>query len=79
MVFNPDMVNPSDATSQIQIAMKNVANNFVFYFSISIDFDSILLDGVALDVNSFASAWKSLNEAGESSAVVKGKLNLLST
>jgi hypothetical protein len=72
LIFNAQFVNPQDTSSQIQAAMKNLATNSVFYFVIPVEFESLFASGSALDVNSFASSWKSLDESAETSVVLKG-------
>jgi hypothetical protein len=72
--LNPEMINSTDASTQIQMAMKNVSANFIFYFSLSVEFELLLADDVLTDVNAYASAWKSMNESLESSVVIKGML-----
>jgi hypothetical protein len=68
---NPQMINPADASLQLQAAVKNVTANVVFYFVIPFDFDAVLTSN-SIDVNGFASAWKSLDESNEASVVIKG-------
>ncbi len=65
------MINPADTSLQLQAAVKNVTANVVFYFVIPFDFDAVLTSN-SIDVNGFASAWKSLDESNEASVVIKG-------
>lgn len=70
------MANPQDTTLQVQAAIKNLANNTVFYFVIPIDFEVLLQQSPAPDVNSFAGQWKSLDENSEASVVIKGEYSI---
>jgi AP-1 complex subunit beta-1 len=71
--INPQLVNNQDGGQQIQAAMKNLATNSVFYFVVPVEFDIILSsDANGIDVNTFASQWKSSDESLESSVVIKG-------
>lgn len=70
--LNPEMINSSESSAQIQMAMKNVSANLIFYFSLSVEFELLLVDDAVTDVNAYASAWKSMSETLESSVVLKG-------
>jgi hypothetical protein len=67
------MVNPSETTPQLQAAIKNFATNSVFYFVLPLDIDCLLVAST-VDVNSFASSWKSFDETSEVSVVLKGTI-----
>jgi hypothetical protein len=56
----------------IQAAIKNLATNAVFYFAIPVSMEAVFTAGGAMDVNSLAAAWKSIEESNEVSAVVNG-------
>ncbi len=73
LTINPAMINVQDTSLQVQAAIKNMANNTVFYFVIPIDVEALLQSAPAIDVNTFAGSWKSLDENSEVSVVIKGK------
>lgn len=67
------MVNAQDTSLNVQAAIKNLATNAVFYFVIPVDLDALFQSGASLDVNSYASTWKSMDESTEVSIVIKGE------
>lgn len=71
LTLNPQMVNAQDTSLSVQAAIKNLATNAVFYFVIPVDLDALFQSGASLDVNSYASTWKSLDESSEVSIVIK--------
>jgi len=73
MVVNPQLVNPQDTAPHIQAAIKNTATGTVFYFTVPINLEAVLVSGVALDVQTYVSSWKSIDDSLEVSAIVNGK------
>lgn len=71
--FTPQMLNATDSTLNLQTAVKNIATNAVFYFTIPIAFDAVLVSGNVIDVNTLASMWKSMDDTMEVSQLVNGK------
>lgn len=70
------MVNPAETNLVVQAAVKNSANNTVFYFSIPVVLESLMVPGAPMDVQSLVTAWKSIEDALEVSVVVNGLLFL---
>ncbi len=73
LMINSQHVNSQDGPLQLQAAMKNMSTNAVFYFVIPLDV-SILLQDSPVDVPTFASQWKSLDESYDVHKVVKGEI-----
>jgi AP-1 complex subunit beta-1 len=69
--INPQLINSADASGQIQAAVKNLANNTVFYFAFTVDFEALVAAVAAPDVTTFAGQWKSADESQEASVVIK--------
>ena len=69
LILNPQMVNPQDATLNLQSAVKNVTTGAVFYFIIPVSLE-VLFKTVPVDVQSFAAAWKAFDESLEVSVVI---------
>lgn len=67
------MVNPQDTTLSVQAAIKNIATNTVFYFVIPVEMEAIFSSGTTMDVGSFATAWKNMDESHEATVVIKGR------
>lgn len=69
--INPQMINPQDSSLNIQTAIKNMATEAVFYFTIPVSMDVLFTSvGSAMDVNAFATNWKSMDESLASSVIV---------
>jgi hypothetical protein len=73
LIANPQFVNPQESTLSIQAAIKNLATNSVFYFTIPVALECLFAPGSSMDLNSFVAAWKGVDESQEASAVVNGK------
>lgn len=73
LTANPNLLNAGDNSMQIQAAIKNIATNAVFYFVIPVDIEALLLSNSTMDVNTFASNWKALDESHDVSVVIKGE------
>jgi hypothetical protein len=71
-VATPQMYNPQDASGVIQAAIKNLASNNVFYFSIPVSLEVVFAAGATMDVAALATAWKSIEESQEASVLVNG-------
>lgn len=69
----PGQVNPSDTTLNLQAAIKNLATNAVFYFTIPYSLDVLFTAAPIPDVQVYAQAWKGFEESLEVSQVVNGK------
>lgn len=69
LTLNPQMVNPQDATLNLQSAVKNVTTGAVFYFIIPVSLE-VLFKTVPVDVQSYAAAWKAFDESLEVSVVI---------
>lgn len=66
------MVNPSDVSLVVQAAVKNVATNAVFFFSIPIAMETLMVPGIVMEVQALAAAWRSIDDSQEVSQVVNG-------
>lgn len=66
----PQMYNPQDTTGAVQAAIKNMATNAVFYFSVPIAMECCFTASPAMDVQSLVGAWKGMDESMEVSALV---------
>merc|ERR1711907_223488 len=64
------MVNPENPSLSLQIAVKNTANNTVFYFAAPIAMEALMASTPAMETQALAGAWKSLDESMEVSVVV---------
>jgi AP-1 complex subunit beta-1 len=53
------------ASSQIQVAIKNMAAGNVFYFAVSLNFESFFGTAGALERTSFIESWKSIDDQKE--------------
>jgi hypothetical protein len=71
------MVNPAESTLTVQAAVKNAANNTVFYFVIPVALEALMVPGVNMDVQALVAAWKSIDDSLEVSIVVNGKYPIL--
>ena len=69
MVVTPNMLAPvpngQSASPQVQVAIKNMATNNVFYFAADFDFEAIFSADGALDRSAFIEAWKSIDDRKE--------------
>lgn len=70
LVATPQMHNPADVSGGIQAAIKNLASNNVFYFSIPVSLEVVFAAGAAMDVAALAAAWKGIEESLEVSTLV---------
>jgi len=70
LVATPQMYNPQDTTGGVQAAIKNLASNTVFYFTIPISMEVCFTPGPAMDTNALVEAWKKIDESLEVSALV---------
>lgn len=66
------MVNPSESNLAVQAAVKNTATNAVFFFTIPVALDALMVPGIVMEVQALAAAWKSIDESQEVSQVVNG-------
>ncbi len=57
----------------MQAAVKNIATNAVFYFSIPVALEALMAPGIVMDVNALAAAWRSIDDSLEASQVVNGE------
>lgn len=70
----PQMYNPNDASGSVQAAIKNLANNTVFYFVIPVNIEVCFASNApAMEVQALATAWKG-SESTEVSTLVNGKI-----
>mmetsp|Transcript_53076 Transcript_53076/g.79308 ORF Transcript_53076/g.79308 Transcript_53076/m.79308 type:complete len:158 (+) Transcript_53076:102-575(+) len=53
------------ASSQVQVAIKNMATGFVFYFACNFNFAALFSPDGALDRSAFIEAWKSIDDRKE--------------
>lgn len=67
------MVNPTEPSLLIQAAIKNMNTNAVFYFTIPVSLEAIMVPSAGMDVQALVAAWKSIDDSLEVSAVVNGK------
>jgi hypothetical protein len=73
LAVTPQMVNPQDASLNLQAAIKNLATNAVLYFVIPVALDALFVHNpVVLDLPGLAAAWKSIEESQEVSVIVNG-------
>ena len=72
--MTPQLLNAADTSGVVQAAIKNLATGTVFYFSFPIALDTLFGAGAAMDVTALVSAWKSMDDSLEVSAVVNGEL-----
>eukprot|EP00607_Mallomonas_marina_P007561 CAMPEP_0182418690 /NCGR_PEP_ID=MMETSP1167-20130531/3057_1 /TAXON_ID=2988 /ORGANISM="Mallomonas Sp, Strain CCMP3275" /LENGTH=873 /DNA_ID=CAMNT_0024593001 /DNA_START=220 /DNA_END=2841 /DNA_ORIENTATION=+ len=70
MTCTPQMVNPAEPSLQVQAAMKNVATGAVFYFTLPVALEAIMVPSAGMDVQALVNAWKSIEDALEVSIVV---------
>ncbi len=56
----------------VQAAVKNLATNAVFYFSIPIALESLFVPVPPMDLAALVAAWKGVDEALEVSSIVNG-------
>jgi hypothetical protein len=74
LTVNPTMVNPQDVSLAVQAAIKNMATQAVFYFTIPVNLEALFARPAAMDIAAFGTAWKSMDESHEASIVVNGKI-----
>lgn len=68
----PQMVAQGQAPSlQLQIAIKNMGTQAVFYFAMPISLDALLAPSGQIDKANFINAWKSIDDSMEVSSVVQ--------
>lgn len=73
LMVNPAQVNPADSSLNLQVAMKNLSSNAVFYFGIPYTIDILFVEASIPDVQSYVQLWKGFDESLEVSALVNGK------
>ena len=71
------MVNPAEFSLNVQAAIKNTATNSVFYFSIPVALEALMIPGVVMEVQALAAAWRSIDESQEVSQIANGNKVLL--
>jgi hypothetical protein len=72
LTISPQMLNPQDVSLNIQTAIKNMATEAVFYFTIPVAMEVLFVSGGGnnMDVNAFATSWKGMDESLACSVVV---------
>jgi AP-1 complex subunit beta-1 len=69
LVISPAMLSPAatgqPASSQIQVAIKNMATGNVFYFAVNFSFESFFGAAGALERTYFIESWKSIDDQKE--------------
>ena len=69
LVVTPNMLAPAassqPASPQVQVAIKNMATNGVFYFAANFNFEALFTPDGALDRSAFIEAWKSIDDRKE--------------
>lgn len=69
LIISPAMLTPAatgqPASSQIQVAIKNMATSNVFYFAVNFSFESFFGAAGALERTSFIESWKSIDDQKE--------------
>lgn len=69
LVVTPAMLVPipagQPASSQLQVAIKNMATGNVFYFAATFDFEALFAPDGALERSAFIEAWKSIDDRTE--------------
>ena len=71
---SPQMVNPSETSLNVQAAVKNTVTNAVFFFSIPISMEVLMVPGIVMEVQALAAAWRSIDDSQEVSQVVNGNI-----
>lgn len=66
----PQMYNPQDSTGAIQAAIKNLASNTVFYFTIPVPMEAVFAPGAGMEVQALVAAWKAIEDSMEVSSLV---------
>ena len=74
LTCTPAMVNPNEVSLTIQAAVKNAVSGTVFYFTLPVFLEAIMVPSPAMDVQALVAAWKSIDDTMEVSAVVNGKI-----
>lgn len=69
---SPQMVNPAETSLAVQAAVKNTATNAVFFFSIPVAMEALMVPGIVMEVQALAAAWRSIDDSQEVSQVVNG-------
>ena len=75
LTVNPAQVNPADSSLNLQVAMKNLSTNAVFYFGIPYTIDILFVPAPIPDVQSYVQLWKGFDESLEVSVLVNGTFN----
>ena len=69
LIVTPNMLTPATpgqpASPQVQVAIKNMATNGVFYFAANFNFEALFTPDGALDRSAFIEAWKSIDDRKE--------------
>lgn len=68
--INAQMINPQEVTLSIQSAVKNNVSGAVFYFTVPIALDVVLVPGVMIDITTFGNHWKGIDEGQEVSLLL---------
>jgi hypothetical protein len=64
------MLNAGEVSPVVQVAVKNMTNGSVFYFSLPVMIEAIMTPGVVMEIGALANAWKSIAENLEATEVV---------
>jgi len=69
LIVTPNMLAPlpagQPASSQLQVAIKNMATGNVFYFAANFSFEALFSSDGALDRSTFIESWKSIDDTKE--------------
>ncbi len=72
--INPSFLNPQDTNLQLQVAMKNIQANNVFYFVVPLNLATLLVPTPPLEINNLVATWKSLDDSLGVSMILNGKI-----
>ncbi len=76
LACGPQFLNAAESSLTVQAAVKNLATNAVFYFSIPIALESLFVPVPPMDLAALVAAWKGVDEALEVSSIVNGTSSL---
>jgi len=69
LIVGPSMLSPipinQSASSQVQVAIKNMTTSYVFYFATNFDISTLFSSDGALERTAFIEAWKSIDDKKE--------------
>lgn len=69
LVASPGMVSPMTpgqaASPQVQIAIKNMATNHIFYFAVNFNLEALFTSDGTMDRSTFIDAWKNIDDKNE--------------